>query len=577
MNFLKRVFRRRKNRQRRTVADVYPSESTSSPNIHKDAHNNSFLEPPPKIFANGPSSKRASSLPGSARNSFSGSRTSLALTFATSRHRREKSTYSFAYNPDKTTPILMLDGLGRPREGRDAILTRIFTFVCPHSLDREYASSESSATEGGCMLCDMRDLSKVSAVCRLFRQLSFPLQYTSVRLDNVHYCGLEDELEAKRRRGSVFLRKEDHPSTVPEARFRLLYRTLQENEAAAHLVQYLKTPYMVRETCKADIARLLSLTPSIRYVDLPEGLFSGDQSCNSLMGILWSRCTDLRTMEWRAGSEATFHKSVPPPWPHLEVVKLKGLQVEDSDVIRLLSLLPSLRELDLSELPWFSPDLFTSPDFPTNLTKLTLSELPVPIDADILVPLLQRIGHNLTSLTLLKATHPDTLPHILPHLPQLQTLKIKYTLPRPPTTPPQTITSPTLRILHYDISCPRQHTYNISLAKQLTLRYFPCLREVYVFDDGFHDKIPRRGCVPGLVINERKSDHQLEWDRWIVDGGGGGGEEVVRRDRTKSVFGGVVEGDGLQAPVMPWLWEAESGDQGKKRHSRRGSKGDLWR
>jgi hypothetical protein len=39
----------------------------------------------------------------------------------------------------------------------DKILRRIFEYVCPHSTDETFDSSEDSGNDG-CMSCDMRDL-----------------------------------------------------------------------------------------------------------------------------------------------------------------------------------------------------------------------------------------------------------------------------------------------------------------------------------------------------------------------------------------------------------------------------------
>ena len=38
------------------------------------------------------------------------------------------------------------------------VLEHIFTYLCPHTCDETYNSLEGSMTEGGCMLCNMRDL-----------------------------------------------------------------------------------------------------------------------------------------------------------------------------------------------------------------------------------------------------------------------------------------------------------------------------------------------------------------------------------------------------------------------------------
>lgn len=49
------------------------------------------------------------------------------------------------------------------------VLARIFTFVCPHALDESYETCEESANEKGCMLCDLRDLSRCVQVNRAWR------------------------------------------------------------------------------------------------------------------------------------------------------------------------------------------------------------------------------------------------------------------------------------------------------------------------------------------------------------------------------------------------------------------------
>ena len=45
------------------------------------------------------------------------------------------------------------------------LLARIFNFVCPHSVDNSYETSEESMTDG-CMLCDMRDLAHCALVSK---------------------------------------------------------------------------------------------------------------------------------------------------------------------------------------------------------------------------------------------------------------------------------------------------------------------------------------------------------------------------------------------------------------------------
>lgn len=103
----------------------------------------------------------------------------------------------------------------------------------------------------------------------------------------------------------VFSRKKK-PMEIPETRMRLLYRTFRENENIAFLVRFIKVPYMTRETCKANLARMLLLTPEVLYCGVPKGVFSDHPSHASLKAILCSRCSKPRKMTWGTGSEKNF-------------------------------------------------------------------------------------------------------------------------------------------------------------------------------------------------------------------------------------------------------------------------------
>ena len=67
----------------------------------------------------------------------------------------------------------------------DAVLGRIFSYVCPHSLDRTYEKCEDSSYGNSCMLCDMRDLAHCARVCQRWRPVAeqalyvFCVLYTS--------------------------------------------------------------------------------------------------------------------------------------------------------------------------------------------------------------------------------------------------------------------------------------------------------------------------------------------------------------------------------------------------------------
>jgi hypothetical protein len=54
----------------------------------------------------------------------------------------------------------------------EAILERIFAFVCPHTQDTTYETCEQSFVEDSCMLCDLRDLCHCAQVSRRWRAVA---------------------------------------------------------------------------------------------------------------------------------------------------------------------------------------------------------------------------------------------------------------------------------------------------------------------------------------------------------------------------------------------------------------------
>lgn len=44
------------------------------------------------------------------------------------------------------------------------LLVELLSYVCPHAQDGSYVSCEDSMMDGGCMLCDMRDLASCARV-----------------------------------------------------------------------------------------------------------------------------------------------------------------------------------------------------------------------------------------------------------------------------------------------------------------------------------------------------------------------------------------------------------------------------
>ncbi|KAK2798418.1 hypothetical protein FQN49_008973, partial [Arthroderma sp. PD_2] len=175
------------------------------------------------------------------------------------------------------------------------ILSKIFFEVCPHVRDSSLTSSEESMTEDGCMLCDMRDLAHAALVCTQWYGIAQNILYQNIRIDAVHYCELEIQLAAKRKKNS-FLNHNAEPLDAPRTRLLLLMRTVRDSRALGCMVKSLRMPYMTREASKSELARTISVLPNLRYVDLPAGFFSDDASSQTLKHELLARCPDIRRM-----------------------------------------------------------------------------------------------------------------------------------------------------------------------------------------------------------------------------------------------------------------------------------------
>lgn len=69
----------------------------------------------------------------------------------------------------------------------DEVLKRILAFVCPHTLDESYVTSEDSMTDGGCMLCDMRDLAQCALVKKAWSEAAATLLYVNLQKFRAFY------------------------------------------------------------------------------------------------------------------------------------------------------------------------------------------------------------------------------------------------------------------------------------------------------------------------------------------------------------------------------------------------------
>ena len=274
----------------------------------------------------------------------------------------------------------------------------------------------------------------------------------------------------------------------------LLSRTLREDHAGLSLkVQFLKTPYMTRETSKPDLARIAAVAPNLRYLDLPEGVFTDDPSCNTLKHEIQGRCPDLRKMSYMGGSERSLELLTRGLWRNLEVLELANLNMDPTILRHVLGSLPRLRALKVSDMKTFNDQLFQHNDYlppwPV-LNELIFSNVP-NVTAEGLVAYLFR-SDTQDSLKTLSFTatgvHPSTLQQIVATTPRLTHLSIieAVTTSFPVGIPP--LCSPSLDTLHYEItsaSSANSYTnttasYYAYLTTSLISNGLPSLRKLYV-------------------------------------------------------------------------------------------------
>ncbi|KAK4977315.1 hypothetical protein LTR28_007608 [Elasticomyces elasticus] len=410
------------------------------------------------------------------------------------------------------------------RYGRDftarlpePVLLRIFAHVCPHAQDTSYEASEQSThVSDGCGLCDLRDLAHCARVSPKWYAAAQRMLYGSVRIDAVHFCALEELLCERRMRKSFRGRNGTAPD-IPTIRLQLLCRTVRDSQSLASRVLYLRLPYMTRETAKADLARTVAVLPNLRYVDLPEGFFTGDASTATLSDELQKRCPDIRKMKYQSGAESALemlgHQRA---WQNLEILELDGIAIEPTVLRLVLASLPALQELTLSNLPWLDDGIFGSapslPPFPTVRT-LALEAVPRITSHGLLAYLSSPyVREILTALSLTQTgVAVSDLHSILWDASSLALMTIVATVSsslalslQSTELPP--LTSVSLKVLHYEISSAEgthglQHhasSYYAYLATSLRSQSLPALEQLYVREPDFPELLLLGDQIPEL-------------------------------------------------------------------------------
>ncbi|KAG8529837.1 uncharacterized protein KY384_005318 [Bacidia gigantensis] len=379
-----------------------------------------------------------------------------------------------------------------------SLLTRLFSYVCPHSQDGSYNSCEDSQMDGGCMLCDMRDLAQCATVTRHWAPAAQSLLYQNVRLDSVHYCNREPDLVAGRRRSSFGSHAGSLRDPAKE-RLQLFARTVRERTPLADHVQTLKLPYMTRENAKADLARAVSVLHNLNYIDLPEGVFSNNPTSSVLLEELRVCCPNLRWMRYASGAEETFAAlGLCDHWRRLEQLQLHHLAADTDTVSKVLSSLPALSAVEIKGLPYFDDSSFLSQvgssRFPP-VTKMHLYDLPTLTINGLASYLSEpRVRNTISSLTLSNTGIEISILHtVLALCPKLETLRVVQNVKRPfPLKSIPSLESPSLNTFHYEISTTNSSGYNASapidsyysyLAKSVLSSSLPLLSELYALSE----------------------------------------------------------------------------------------------
>jgi hypothetical protein len=377
-------------------------------------------------------------------------------------------------------------------------------------------------------------------------------------------------------------------------------------------------PYMTREASKMELAQTISVLPNLRYVDLPNGVYSDEVTSQTLKQELMARCPSIRRMKYAQGSEASFSQ-IPTtrPWMSLEELELSGLQIEDGTLRVVLSAFSTLRSLKLEHFLSLDNSVFKAvrslPLFPP-VKRLVFRNTPNITVSGIVAYL--SISQNRTELEHLTLTNtgvvPQSLQQILIGAPCLQTLAITQNVDRSfpaETIPP--LSSKSLHSLRYEITAegssygvqPVSRSYYAYLISSLLSNSLPTLRELYVRDATFPEALllappPRlfgggegglqyhnMGFKQPLSIYSKGMD-ELEWNftRYEPFSGGSRGPTTrpvsLHEAQLSSSWGGVsresvLVGNGFGGFLAVPVDEGRPKSSGGR--SIRAGKRDLWR
>lgn len=365
------------------------------------------------------------------------------------------------------------------------------------------------------------------------------ISYQHVRIDAVHYCELEIEL-AKRRKKHAFNHNAE-PLDAPRTRLFLFMRTVRETDGLGDMVLSLRMPYMTRESSKPELARTVSVLPRLRYVDLPAGFFSDDNSSQTLKQELMARCPDIRRMKYSRGAEGSFAR-IPQGrrWVNLEVLELVRLSIDPNILLMALSCFNTLKDLKLEDMQWLDDSVFkvlpSMPQFPP-VERLTLQDTPNVTTQGFVsylsVPQNRNILRHLTVNS--TGVRPEAINEILSRAPLIKTFSIVQEVTQSfPMEQIPPMNSRSLRLLHFEITSPSgsygvqpvSTSYYTYLMSSLVAGTLPSLRDLYVRDAHFPDTltlappprfgaggaVPRPQTIKQPLSVYSKGIDELEWN-----------------------------------------------------------------
>lgn len=265
-------------------------------------------------------------------------------------------------------------------------------------------------------------------------------------------------------------------------------------------------PYMLRESCQADLARTIAVTPDLHYVDLPEGLYTDDPAYLTLRLEVQARCLELRKMTYMGGSENSLQAlATGRVWTKLEVLELIRVEMEPSMMRQVLGYLENLRALKISQTTSFTDETLEWNEmlapFPP-VEEFILTDVPNVTCEGLKGWLMLPEARQALKVLTLNGTGARAwaLQDLMPYTPVLKHLSIldsvSAALPAAAGThniPPLSSTS--LESLHFEItaapSTPKYAgvtaSYYNYLANSLLSGGLPNLHAVYVRDPNFPD------------------------------------------------------------------------------------------